>query len=283
MAKFKQTTTFKSSKANYRRVFAIIGAVIVVFLLIIIFKSPTTNNSSATDALAPQKLINQITSIPDTIFNQVGNGKSTVKATLIPGKPYLSANGLPQILYMGAEYCPYCATERWPMIIALSKFGTFKNLETTHSSLTDVYPDTQTFSFHGSSFTSRYLSFVAVERYTNIPNANGYTTLDTPTSSEQSIMNTYDAPPYTSSSNQGAIPFIYFAGKYLIVGATYSPQPLLNKSYQNIANDLSNPNSDVAQGVLGATNNMTATICKITNNQPATACTPVIKTMETSL
>ena len=173
--------------------------------------------------------------------------------------------------------------ERWPMVIALSKFGTFKNLGTTHSSSTDVYPDTQTFSFHGSSFISKYLSFMPVEMYTNIPNSNGYTTLDTPTSSEQSIMNTYDAPPYTSSSNQGAIPFIYFAGKYLIVGATYSPQLLLNQSYQNIANDLSNPNSGVTQGILGAANNITATICKITNNQPATACTPAIKTMEASL
>jgi hypothetical protein len=32
------------------------------------------------------------------------------------------------MLYIGAEYCPYCAAERWPLVMALSKFGTFSNL-----------------------------------------------------------------------------------------------------------------------------------------------------------
>jgi hypothetical protein len=96
-------------------------------------------------------------------------------------------------------------------------------------------------------------------------------------------MNTYDAPPYVSSSNQGAIPFIYFAGKYLIVGATYSPQVIQGKSYQQIANSLSSSNNTIAKGMLGAANNITATICKLTNNQPVTACTPTIIGLETSL
>ena len=184
---------------------------------------------------------------------------------------------------MGAEYCPYCAAERWPMIVALSRFGTFSNLGTTHSSSSDVYPNTQTFSFHGSSYTSKYIVFTPVEEYTNIPNSSGYTTLDIPTATEQSLMSTYDAPPYVSSSEQGSIPFIYFAGKYLIVGATYSPQVLQNQTYQSIANALSNPKSTIAQGVLGAANNLTATICKLTNNQPSSACTPTIVGLEASL
>ncbi len=273
----------KTSKSNYKRVFIAIGAIIIVFLLIVVLKSPTTNNSSAVDALAPQKLINQITSIPDSVFNQIGIGTSTVKATPISGKPYLSSNGLPQVLYIGAEYCPYCAAERWSMVIALSKFGTFKNLGTTHSSSTDVYPNTQTFSFHGSSYTSKYLGFVPIEEYSNIPTSTGYTTLEQPTSFQQSLMNTYDAPPYTTSSNQGAIPFVYFNGKYMIVGATYSPQPLQNQSYQNIADALTNVKSPIAKGIIGSANNLTATICKITNNQPATACTPTIKKIEAGL
>jgi hypothetical protein len=96
-------------------------------------------------------------------------------------------------------------------------------------------------------------------------------------------MSTYDAPPYVSSSDQGAIPFIYFGGKYLIVGATYSPQVLQGKSYQQIANSLSSPSSAIAKGMLGAANNITATICKLTNNQPTTACTPTITGLESSL
>lgn len=275
-----------SNKANHGRVYAIIAAAVIILLLIIIFRSPTTNNTDQADALAPQKLINQITSVPTSVSDSIGSGTSTTKASTISAKSYLTSKGLPQILYMGAEYCPYCATERWPMIIALSKFGTFSDIHTTHSSTTDVYPDTQTFSFHGSSFVSKYIGFTPVEMFSNIADSSassGYTTLDTPTAAQQSLMSTYDAPPYVSSSDQGAIPFIYFGGKYLIVGASYSPQVLQGKSYQQIANSLSSPSSAIAKGMLGAANNITATICKLTNNQPTTACTPTIMGLESSL
>lgn len=272
-----------SSKARYGRIYVIIGVIIVVFLIIILAKSPTTTNNTATDGVASAAVVKEVTTVPSSISDQVGSGSSTTQAQAISGKPYLTSSGQPQILYMGAEYCPYCATERWAMVAALSRFGSFSNLHTTHSSSTDVYPNTQTFSFHGSSFTSKYIGFTPVEMYTNIPNSSGYTTLDTPTATEQSLMTTYDAPPYVSSSEQGSIPFIYFAGKYLIVGATYSPQVLQGQTYQSIANALSNPKSSIAKGVLGAANNITATICKLTNNQPASACTTAIKGIEASI
>jgi len=271
-----------TNKAKYGKVFGVIVVVVIVFLIIIISKSPTTTNSSASDGKASAKIVSQISTIPSSVSDQVGKGGSTVNATSISGKPYLTSNGLPNILYMGAEYCPYCATERWAMVVSLSRFGTFSNLGTTHSSSSDVYPNTQTFSFHGSTYQSRYVGFTPIEMYTNIPNASGYTTLDTPTPTEQSLMNTYDAPPYVSSSEQGSIPFIYFAGKYLIVGATYSPQILQNQTYQSIANALSSPKSTIAQGIIGAANNLTATICKLTNNQPTSACTPTIVGLESS-
>jgi hypothetical protein len=96
-------------------------------------------------------------------------------------------------------------------------------------------------------------------------------------------MSTYDAPPYISSSEAGAIPFIYFAGKYLVLGATFSPQVLQGKSYNQIVSALSSPSSTISQGMIGAANNLTAAICKITGNQPSTACTPTIQSLETSL
>ena len=41
------------------------------------------------------------------------------------------------MLYIGAEFCPICATQRWPMTVALSHFGTFSNLQQTHSAVSD--------------------------------------------------------------------------------------------------------------------------------------------------
>ena len=142
--------------------------------------------------------------------------------------PALTQDGKPEVLYMGAEYCPYCATERWAMVIALSRFGTFSGLKTTHSSSTDVYPNTQTFSFHGATYQSRWIAFTGVEMQSNQRQGDGYATLDTPTGAQQQILNTYDRAPYvgTGASSSGGIPFIDFGGKFLVSGATYDPSVL---------------------------------------------------------
>jgi hypothetical protein len=275
----------KNSNKKLKYSLIAIGVVVVIFLLLIIVKAPTTPNTNASDALAPQSLVDKITSIPQKIFDEVGAGTSSNPPKPINGTP-ISVNGKPQIVYMGAEYCPYCATERWAMISALSRFGTFSNLGTTHSSSTDVFPSTQTLSFHGSSYSSPYLVFSPTEIYTNIPagSGSGYTPLDKPTAQEQNLQNTYDAPPYVSSSNAGAIPFIYFAGKYVIVGATYSPQVLQGKTADQIATAMNNPSTDIAKGAIGAANSITAAICGITNNQPSNVCnTTMIRNIQATI
>ena len=67
------------------------------------------------------------------------------------------------MLYVGAEYCPFCAMERWALIGALSRFGTFTGVTETTSSSTDVHPDTPTFSFKDAKYTSDVVAFEAVE------------------------------------------------------------------------------------------------------------------------
>ena len=74
------------------------------------------------------------------------------------------------------------------MVNSLSRFGTFTGLKTTHSSSTDADPNTPTFTFYGSKYTSNYITFTPVEEYTNTPNGSGgYTTLQTPTAAQQAI------------------------------------------------------------------------------------------------
>ena len=58
--------------------------------------------------------------------------------------------GKPELLYMGGEYCPFCAAERWAIAAAVSRFGTLSGLHFIHSSPTDVYPSTPTLSFYKS-------------------------------------------------------------------------------------------------------------------------------------
>jgi hypothetical protein len=198
----------------------------------------------------------------------VGSITSYPKA--VTGADPLTANGLPRVLYVGAEYCPYCATERWAMTVALSRFGTFANLGQTSSSASDVYPSTATLSYHGSTFASKTVSFTGVETTSNTVVNGQYAPLDTPTAADQALVQKYDAAPYTSSP--GAIPFVDIGNRYIIVGASYDPQLLQGKTAEQIAAALADPNSAIAKGVDGTANVITAAICATTNNQPAAVC-----------
>ena len=171
------------------------------------------------------------------------------------------ADGKPLITYVGAEYCPYCAAERWALAVALSRFGTFSNLSGTHSSGTDVYPDTQTLSFYGSSYSSPYVDFQAVEEATNQQVGGTYQTLQTPTAAQSALMATYDP--------QGSIPFLDIANRYVITGSSFSPQVLQGLSRGQIARAaVATRPAPVAQAIDGAANDITAAIASVTG-QPA--------------
>jgi Domain of unknown function (DUF929) len=242
------------------------------------------SGSTAGDQPAPASLVAKATSVPQSVFDAVGKGNAN-PAPIPISAPTLTKDKKPEILYMGAEYCPYCATERWPMVIALSRFGTFSNLKTTHSSGNDVFPNTQTFSFHGATYQSRWIAFTGVEMQSNQQQGDGYATLDTPTAEQQQILDTYDKAPYvgTNTASSGGIPFIDFGGKFVSGGVTYDPSVLQGKSAGAIAAALSDPTSNIAQGAVGAANTFTAAICSLTHNQPATVCaSPTVSKIQAS-
>lgn len=253
-----------------------VGLVVVVILFIILAKGisggGTASSLGSGSSPAPTSLVAKVTSLEPSIFTTVGQGSASVLPKPLASAPALAQDGKPRIVYIGAEYCPYCATERWPIVIALSRFGSFTNLGVTHSSGSDVYPNTQTFAFHGATYASQYLAFTGVETESNVIQGTTYAPLDTPTAEEQQLINTYDTAPYVASSSAGSIPFIDLGGKYLISGSTYSPTVLQGKSADQIASALSDTKSDISQGAVGAANTITAALCLLTNNQPGDVC-----------
>ena len=268
----------------------------VAFIVVKANSKPAASSSASNGptGAALASVVSDLTSVPASTTDKIGNGGGQVSGTpkaVTNGTP-LTANGKPEMLYMGAEYCPYCAAERWAMIQALSRFGTFSGLSTLHSASVngagqaEPYPNTPTWTFHGSSYTSKYLTFTPVETQTNIPDKSTgtYTVLETPTKDQQALLTKYDVPPYVPSGSEGAIPFIYFGGKYIIAGASYNPQVLAGLSWSKIASEVkNNPTSDVAKAIGGTANYITAAICKMTGNQPASACTSTIQSLESSL
>jgi hypothetical protein len=272
-----------------RRILIASGSVVVVLAIVLVFVIVKLNGKPAASAQGVSNgptgsslsaVVNKVTSVPASTLNTVGQGGGAVtgKPTTISGTA-LTENGKPEMLYIGAEYCPYCAAERWAMIVALSRFGTFSGLSTVHSSSTDVYPNTPTWTFYKSSYTSPYLTFTPVETTTNVADASNtppYVTLQTPTAAQQALITKYVGA-------SGSIPFIDFGNKYLISGASYNPALLAGLSWSTIATDLSNPSSPVAQAVDGTANYITAAICKMTGNQPASACTTTVQSLESQI
>ncbi|HZU78681.1 MAG TPA: DUF929 family protein, partial [Acidimicrobiales bacterium] len=161
---------------------------------------------------------------------------------------------------------------RWAIVAALARFGTFSGLQTTTSSSTDAYPDTYTFSFHGSSYSSPVIAFRAVELYGNEADANGrYPTLEKPDATVRQLLATLDAPPYSPSA--GGIPFLDIAGRYLVISSQFSPSVLAGLDAEQIAGQLADSQSAIARAVVGSANLLTAAICRATGGQPQAVCT----------
>jgi len=266
----------RQAAARRRRVLLGVGLplvlVVAVVAALVIVKVATGAGgpkSGPTASAAAGSVVAQVTSVPASVLNEVGVGVATTKPTKITA-PALTADGEPRVVYVGAEYCPYCAAERWAMAVALSRFGTFTGLGETASSPSDVYPNTATLTFHGASYASNYLSFTAREIQSNQAVNGAYAPLDTLSSADQALFDKYNAPPYTDSA--GSIPFIDIGGRYLISGASYSPQVLQGKTQTQIAAALADPNSAIAKAVDGTANLITAAICQITNGQPGAVC-----------
>lgn len=105
-----------------------IGApVLVVVLVIAAFLVIKANQKPAVATGAPSApagstLENSIKNVPASTFDAGGKGTGVNPPTVISGAA-LTANGKPRVLYIGAEFCPYCAAERWAMITALSGSG----------------------------------------------------------------------------------------------------------------------------------------------------------------
>jgi Domain of unknown function (DUF929) len=203
----------------------------------------------------------EITNFPKKVKNQ---------------KP-LTDPGLPEMLYMGAEYCPFCAAERWAMIMALSKFGTFTGLRTTFSSTSDFAPDTATFTFSSATYTSQYLAFKPFELATNQQassstacNVNGYACLD----------QNYTNAEYSLFQNLGggSFPFMDFGNKVMQSGAGFENQPLALQGLDadQVASQLYNPKGAVAKAEVGSANFLTAAICIMTGNQPSSVCSTAL-------
>jgi hypothetical protein len=254
---------------------AAIAAALLVASGLVVVRLSVGGRSSPPQAAptASTGVVAAVTSVPATVLNAVGKGTVDALPRALAAQPALTASGKPLVVYVGAEYCPYCAAQRWPLVVALSRFGHFTGVGTTASAADDVYPNTATLSFHGAGYASDYLSFQGVETQSNVKQGGQYAALDQLTGQQEQLLRTYNAPPYVPAGTAGSIPFIDVGNRFVSSGASLSPQLLAGKSAEQIARALSTPDDPIAKAVLGSANALTTALCQLTGDQPAGVCT----------
>lgn len=168
-------------------------------------------------------------------------------------------------LYVGAQFCPSCAAERWSMVKALSRFGTWSGLSFDVIEEYGGISNIPTYNFVGAKYESEYLSFGHKE----VADKNGRPIAGQElTDLERKLFNQYDP--------RGSVPFIFLGapnGQYVQLVAGYSPALIAGKTPEKIKNDLeSNASADYVFAINQEADILTAYLCKATGNQPSSVC-----------
>lgn len=219
---------------------------------------------SRIDQPVGRRFVERLHRVSEKTVAQVAPSPSNALRALAGAPAY--GRGKPGILYVGGDFCPYCAALRWPLVLALLRFGELHGLRYMRSSHADVYPDTPTFSFYRSSFRSAVVAFDGIEAEDRAHKA-----LEPLEGQALAVFNRFDAKPYTEA--ESAIPFLYLDGKYGFYGAPFSPHALEGRDWRRIVDTLSrDPQAKLSQDIVGATNLLTAAMCRLTHGRPTRIC-----------
>jgi hypothetical protein len=262
---------------RYAALGVIVLAIILVAALIVVRNHVNQNNNTSdveTITPAPASLITSISHVPTSIASAVGVTSPDVPTTAptATGNTSLwqsSATGAgsrPVVFFYGAEFAPYAAAERWPVVVALSRFGTFSALGLMQSASSVGFSDTPTFTFWQARYSSVWVDLQEVERYGSLnPTGAGFLPLQTPTARQAASVAVYDTSTAT-------FPLLDIANHYVLVGSSFTPSVLGGLSQSQVAADLAIPASPVAQAILASANELTAAICTVTGQRPAAVC-----------
>ncbi len=262
-----------------------VGLVVVIVVALVVVKlavgaGPSSGSAQAVLPASPQ-LVREVSSVPASVFDEVGVAIPSAfvgnPPITVSGQPPLTLDGrTPTVLYYGAEYCPYCAAERWALVVALARFGTWHGLDTTASGLLDG--DYRTFSFRHAVLDSPYVHFVPIEACTNRPDPGTHTcspygVLQTPTPDEARVLDRYGGPSFVPNDTEGIdFPFVDIDNRMLISGSTYQPTVLADLTQSEIAGVLTDPTDPLTQSIVGTANEISAGICAATGGMPTSVC-----------
>ena len=226
--------------------------------------APNSSGSAAASSspAAPADLVLDLASIPAATFDAVGTGDGVTAVKAVSGTP-AHTQGLPRVVFFGAEFCPYCYPNAWGLVVALDRFGTFTGLGLSRSSTTDISPNTAGFTFHGAKYQSQYLSFTGYEVESNtLDSSGGYAMLDTPSTADADLLKT---------RGQSAFPYLNFGLRYE-TSTSFTPDLLAGLDQRQIVDRLKDAADPVTVAIIGTANFYAAAICRLTGGRPTAVC-----------
>jgi hypothetical protein len=257
----------------------IIVAIVLLGTLVLVRDNFSPTSSPTTETLNPaaSSLVSTLASVPASVYDAVGVSSPTAPVT--PLRPTTGGGNAPLwtatandgtskpvVFFYGAEFAPYAAAQRWPLVLALSRFGTFRQLGLMQSSPTTAFANLSTFTFYNSSYTSKYVMLQSVERYSSLnPTGSRYLSLQRPDTRQSAAVASY-------GQGAGAFPLLDVANRYVLQGASFTPGVLVGLTQDQIAGDLTSPLSPLTQAVVSAANEISASICAVDGQQPANVC-----------
>ena len=260
------------------RLYGIVAVVLVVVIVAVLVVVKVAGGGSGSGSGAggdqasppagtpvPAATLAKLQSIPLSTLTAAPTSGVVTSPQSVNGQA-LTADGKAQMLFIGAEFCPHCAAERWPLYIALSKFGTFSPQPgRIHSANEDG--DVPTLTFYGTKYTSPYFTFTPVEVDTNKPQGQGYAPLQTPTQAQLTLW---------QNANGGSFPFVDFGGKKVLLSAQYIFTPLESLPFSTVADQVGNNSTAIGADIDASAAQLVSTICdSLSNEQPSDVCSAV--------
>lgn len=244
-----------------KQLIAAAAAVVVVLIAAAVGIAIASQPGKPTAHGAGNAALAGLAQLPPGAYDAAGNPTA---ANAVPAKvdggEVRKDGDKPEVSYVGAEFCPYCATERWALVAALNRFGHFTGLATTRSADNDG--NLATLSFVGAKYTSDHVSFKAWETQ----DRNRQPLQELPPDVQQLL---------TVNNPTRNIPWTFF-GTHQTIGSGVPVDPFVSltgdDAWTTIVDQMKNGQGDIGQPVMASANVITAQICQLTNQQPTDVC-----------
>ena len=199
-------------------------------------------------------LHNAVGRIDSSVAGALGPTTSDVPATPLgsfrPIGTVLAQGHKREVLMIGAANCDACAAERWALVKALGRFGTWRNLAISESS-----KGIPTFDLSHANYSSWYVAFD--QRDIRGP-------LETLTPRDRTVFTTYDP--------RGTVPLL-IVGTYAQIGPGVAPRLLLHRKFRSVESSLiTNESTDFTRAINAQANLITAMLCKADGGNPEVFC-----------